>query len=193
MGFAGSGTRTKSKVLKVTMASVNLKSLIGMLDTASTPALTTAAGLCLCRTGYHVEVGHWLAKQLKGTQNEVAAILKFYGIDTSKIAGDAQKATDRLKTGNGRQPGLFQYVVDLARDAWLPGATNFASSQNCSDYLILPLVSERPLLQLTQQTSPGFSRINANVLARDLLTTLDEISETVRSTTPAGRKAAEAG
>ena len=172
------------------MASVNLKSLIGKLNTTCTRALEAAAGLCLSRTNYNVEVEHWLAKLLESTQNDVAAILKFYGINTSKIAADVQKAIDRLKTGNGSQPLLSQYVVDLAREAWLLGSIDFASSQTRSGYLILALVSERSLSQLTQQISPEFSRINPDALARDLPTILAESSETVTSTAPAGQKGA---
>ncbi len=170
------------------MASVNLKSLIGKLNTTCTRALEAAAGLCLSRTNYNVEVEHWLAKLLESTQNDVAAILKFYGINTSKIAADVQKAIDRLKTGNGSQPLLSQYVVDLAREAWLLGSIDFASSQTRSGYLFLALVSERSLSQLTQQISPEFSRINPDALVRDLPTILAESSETVTSTAPAGQK-----
>lgn len=172
------------------MASVNLKSLIGKLNTTCTRALEAAAGLCLSRTNYNVEVEHWLAKLLESTQNDVAAILKFYGINTSKIAADVQKAIDRLKTGNGSQPLLSQYVVDLAREAWLLGSIDFASSQTRSGYLILALVSERSLSQLTQQISSEFSRINPDALLRDLPTILAESSETVTSTAPAGQKGA---
>lgn len=105
------------------MVCVNLKSLIGMLNTSCTQALITAAGLCLSRNNYHVEAEHWLAKLLKSTQDEVTALLKSWGIDTSKLAADAQKTIERLrigrlKTGNSSRPWLLLNAVDLAPKAW---------------------------------------------------------------------------
>jgi len=43
---------------------VNLKSLIGKLNTQTRGALEAAAGLCLSRTHYDIEVEHYLMKLL---------------------------------------------------------------------------------------------------------------------------------
>ncbi len=43
---------------------VNLKSLIGKLNESTRNALEAAAGLCLSRTHYDVEIEHYLMKLL---------------------------------------------------------------------------------------------------------------------------------
>ena len=43
---------------------VNLKSLIGKLNHPARTALESAAGLCLSRTHYNIEIEHYLAKLL---------------------------------------------------------------------------------------------------------------------------------
>ena len=96
------------------MATVNLKSLIGKLNTTCTRTLEAAAGICLSRTNYNVEIEHWLLKLLEGTPNDILTILKFYSLSHAKISADITRAIDKLKTGNSSQPLLSQHIVDLA-------------------------------------------------------------------------------
>ena len=48
------------------MAGLDLKNLIGKLNSQCQRALEGAAGLCLSRTNYNVEIEHWLIKLLEG-------------------------------------------------------------------------------------------------------------------------------
>ena len=52
--------------------SVNLKSLIGRLNDTCRQALEGAAGLCLSRTNYDVEVEHVLLKLLEAPDTDLA-------------------------------------------------------------------------------------------------------------------------
>jgi len=53
--------------------SVDLRSLIGKLNDTTRSALEGAAGLCLSRTHYDVEVEHYLLKLLESTDADLAA------------------------------------------------------------------------------------------------------------------------
>ena len=59
--------------------STNLKALIEKLNDTTRQALEAAAGLCVARTHYDIEIEHYLLKALDGTDNDIAAILKHYG------------------------------------------------------------------------------------------------------------------
>ena len=52
--------------------SVNLKSLIGKLNDTTRDALEAAAGLCLSRTHYDIEIEHFLMKLLDATDTDFA-------------------------------------------------------------------------------------------------------------------------
>ena len=67
---------------------VNLRSLIGKLNQQTRNAVEAAAGLCLSRTHYDVEIEHFLLKLLDGTDNDFSAILRHYEIDRSRLARD---------------------------------------------------------------------------------------------------------
>ena len=81
---------------------INLKSLIGKLNDTTRGALEGAAGLCLSRTHYDIEIEHYLMKLLDQTDGDCAAILKHYGIDRSRLASELTRSLDRLKSGNAR-------------------------------------------------------------------------------------------
>ena len=92
------------------MVSVNLKSLVGKLNDTCRRTLEGAAGLCLSRTNYNVEIEHWLLKILEESHTDVDVILHHYGVDQSRLSADLTKVLDRLKTGNARPPALSPNV-----------------------------------------------------------------------------------
>ncbi|MEZ6032189.1 MAG: type VI secretion system ATPase TssH [Planctomycetaceae bacterium] len=180
------------------MATVNLKSLIGKLNTTCTRTLEAAAGICLSRTNYNVEIEHWLLKLLEGPPNDILTILKFYSLSHAKISADATRAIDKLKTGNSSQPLLSQHIVDLAREAWVLGSIDYAANQTRSGYLLLALLSDRSLSQSAGEISPELTKIHPETLARDLPTILAESPEVVAdfpkgSTTSGAKGAGPAG
>lgn len=169
------------------MATVNLKSLIGKLNTTCTRTLEAAAGICLSRTNYNVEIEHWLLKLLEGPPNDILTILKFYSLSHAKISADVTRAIDKLKTGNSSQPLLSQHIVDLAREAWVLGSIDYAANQTRSGYLLLALLSDRSLSQSAGEISSELTKIHPETLARDLPTILAESPEVVAEF-PAGSK-----
>ena len=80
--------------------SVSLKSLIGKLnDTCRNAA---AAGLCLTRTHYDVDIEHLFLKLCEAQDTDFQHLLRHYEIDPARLSRDLTRALDRLKTGNAR-------------------------------------------------------------------------------------------
>ncbi|MGV2335690.1 MAG UNVERIFIED_CONTAM: hypothetical protein LVR18_16760 [Planctomycetaceae bacterium] len=125
------------------MAALNLKSLVSKLNTTTTRALEAAAGLCLSRSNYNVEIEHWLSKILETARTDLHNVLRFAGIDPAKLASDCTRAIDRLRTGNASQPLLSASLVDLVREAWVLASVEFGSGQVSSAHLLLALLSDR--------------------------------------------------
>jgi len=98
--------------------SVNLKSLIGKLNDTCRNALEAAAGLCLTRTHYDVDVEHFFSKLLEVPDTDVQRVLRQYEVDQSKLSRDLTRALDRLKTGNARTPALAPRIPRLISEAW---------------------------------------------------------------------------
>ena len=81
---------------------VNLRSLISKFNPALRNTTEAAAGYCLSRTNYDVEIEHFLLKLLDSVDTDFAAIARHAELNTSRIAAALNHAIDRFKTGNGR-------------------------------------------------------------------------------------------
>src|SRR6185369_15407837 len=85
---------------------VNLKSLVGKLNTTCRRALEGAAGMCMSRSNYNVEIEHWLLKLLETGNIDLNKVFKHYNVDPSRVNKDLTKTLDKLRTGNARAPEL---------------------------------------------------------------------------------------
>ena len=88
------------------MITVDLRALVGKLNDACRRALEGAAGLCLSKTHYEVEIEHYLLKLLEQSDGDVAALLRHYEVNHARVTQELMRALDRLKTGNSRAPAL---------------------------------------------------------------------------------------
>ena len=120
------------------MSQINLKELVGKLNDTCRAALESAAGLCLSRTNYNIEIEHWLLKLLENDRAEFTIACKASGVDVSRLASDLTNAIDKFKTGNGRPPALSPNVVDLIREAWLFGSVDHGVAKIRSGHVLSP-------------------------------------------------------
>lgn len=159
------------------MVAVNLKSLVNRLNETCRRSLEAAAGLCLSRTNYNVEIEHWLLKLIETPGTDIAALLRYFEVDASRLTSDLTKAIDRLKTGNSRPPALSPHVVDLARDAWLVASIDCGAPRTRSGHLLCALLSDDSLALLAAEASSEFKKISAETLRRDLRDVTSSTSE----------------
>src|SRR5579862_6613171 len=102
--------------------SVNLKSLIGKLDDTTRGALEGAAGLCLARTHYDIEIEHFLTKLLDVPGSDAARIFHHFDLDPSRMQKDLERSLDKLKSGNARTPAISPSVLKMMTEAWTIGS-----------------------------------------------------------------------
>jgi len=156
---------------------MNLKSLIGKLNDSTRGALEAAAGLCLARTHYDIEVEHYLTKLLDSTDNDVAAIFKHFEIDTSRLSGELARALDKLKTGNARTPALSPTLMRMLIEAWTLGSIDYNAGQVRTGFTILALVTNDELVRLIRDISREFQKIQADSLRKDFAAIVGNSSE----------------
>lgn len=159
------------------MLNIDLQSLIGRLGPHCRSTLEGAVGLTLSRTHYNVEIEHWLVKLAEVGDNDMAAILRHFEIDSSRLLADLTKVLDRIKTGNSRSPALAPNVVKIIREAWVFASLQFNASAIRSGHLITALLSDDSLMVAARDASPLLGRINAETLKLSLPTIVAETSE----------------
>src|ERR1700675_1241872 len=132
---------------------LNLKALIGKLDHSARSALEGAAGLCLSRTHYDIEIEHYLAKLLDSTEDDFAKIAHHFGVDRSRLSTELNRSLDKLKSGNARTPALSPTILKMLTEAWTVGSIDFDAVQIRTGFTLLALVSNDELSRLTREIS----------------------------------------
>jgi len=147
---------------------VSLRSLIGKLDDTCRGALEAAAGLCLTRTHYDVDIEHLFVKLIEATDADVPRILRHYGVDQSRLSRDLTRALDRLKTGSARTPALSPRIPRLISDAWTLASVEFGAARVRSGHLLLALLASEDLGRLAREISPEVARVSVEDLQKRL-------------------------
>jgi type VI secretion system protein VasG len=168
---------------------MNLKSLIGKLNDSTRGALEAAAGLCLARTHYDIEVEHYLTKLLDSTDNDVAAIYKHFEIDTSRLTGELARALDKLKTGNARTPSLSPSLMRMLIEAWTIGSIDYNAGQVRTGFTILALATNDELVRIMRDVSREFQKIQADALRKDFASIVGNSSEEAQAAVAAAAAA----
>ncbi len=145
----------------------NLKGLIGKLNDTTRNTLEAAAGFCLARTHYDIEVEHFLLKLLDVTDSDLPRILKQFGVDKSRLTGDLTRSLDKLKSGNARTPAFSPTLTDMLSEAWTIGSIDFGSAQVRTGFCILAIASSGDLSRLIREVTREFQKISAEALHKD--------------------------
>ncbi len=175
--------------------SVNLRGLIGKLNPATRGHVEAAAGLCLSRTHYDVEIEHFLMKALDNADGDMAAILKHYGVNRSRLADDLARGLDRLKSGNARTPRLSPQLVKMLREAWVLGSVDYGAPRVRSGHCLLAMLANEELARVAGDISGEFGKVPLDALRKDFVTITApsaEAVEEVAQDSGAGESAAAA-
>lgn len=164
------------------MAERSLKALVGKLNRICRRSLEQASGRCLSQTNYNVEIEHWLLTLIELPHTDVAALLRYYEVDTSRLTADLTRAIDQLKRGSSRVPTLSPEVQGLIEQALLVAELQYSAPRIRSGHLLFALLSDRPLARIARQASPEFEKISVDSLRKEFLDIVAETGEAKEET-----------
>ena len=165
---------------------LNLKSLIGKLNDTARGALEGAAGLCLSRTHYDIEIEHVLMKLLDVQDCDATRIFRQFGIDTSKLSKELTRSLDKLKSGNARTPAISPSVLKMMTEAWTVGSIDFNAPHIRTGHLILAILTNDDLARIMRDVSKELQKIPAESLRKDFLSIVAMSRENEQTTDDAG-------
>ena len=173
----------------------NLRSIVAKLNDTMRGTLDGAAGLCVARTHYDVEIEHFLTKLLDAGGTDFAGIVQHFGVDKARLAGELSRSLDKLKTGNARTPAFSPSLYRMLREAWTTGSLEFGAGQVRSGTAILALVADDELSRLVLGVSKEFGKIEPEALRKILPAILADSREATADAeaTPASAGGAAGG
>jgi len=174
------------------MMSVNLKALIGKLNASARKALEDAAGLCVSRTHFNVELEHFLAKLTEQTDGDLFRIARHYGLDLARLRSDLDQALDGFRTGNARTPAFSPALADMFTAAWTTGTLDYGAAQIRTGFALLALLTDETLQRQVRDISREFDKIKVEELKKSFEDIVDGSPEDFE-TASAGTAAAPGG
>jgi type VI secretion system protein VasG len=146
---------------------VNLRSLIGKLNDTVRGALEGAAGLCLSRTHYDIEIEHFLLKLLDAQDSDLSRIVQHFGIDKSRFTKELNQSLDQLKRGNSRNPVFSPSLVKTLTTAWTIGSVDHHAQQVRSGFIVLALVGDEELARIAREFSRELALVQPEALKQE--------------------------
>jgi type VI secretion system protein VasG len=146
---------------------VNLRALVSRFDDAVRMAMEGAAGQCVTRAHYEVEIEHFLARAIAIENSDIALILDHYGISRPRLEAELNTALDRLKTGNARGPAFSPALIRMFSAAWSIATLDFGAQQIRTGHALLALLSEESLVRLLRDTSGELRKLSADALKNE--------------------------
>lgn len=137
----------------------NIKSLVEKLSDQSRSALEGAAGLCLSKTNYDVDVEHLLLKIIEISDSDIEQIIKHYKLNRSAIIKELTYSLDKLKTGNARTPSLSPQLIKLLQTGWLIASIDYKGNCIRTGHLLISLLRDEELGRLVREISPTIYKI----------------------------------
>src|SRR5262249_34278387 len=154
------------------MAGIPAKSLIGKLNATCRRGMEAAAGLCVSRTHFHVEIEHWLLKLIETPGTDLPIVLRHYNSDVNRVKRELNVALDQFKTGNGRGPDLSFEILDAIREAWVLASLEYGANRVRSAHLLTAILNDRSLGTRIKAAAPELNKLNAEQLQKELGTLL---------------------
>ena len=150
------------------MPKLDLKSLIGKLNSTCRSALESAAGLCLSQTHYEVDLEHFFIKLLEISDTDIQKIIRHFEINEARLVSDLTRAMEGFKTGNARTPALSPRIPKMIQDAWLVASIDFQASGIRSGHILLSLMSSDEMARMLISSSEEFKKISVETLSEHL-------------------------
>ena len=138
----------------------SLKTLISKLNDTCRQAAERAAGLCMARGNYEVDLEHLLLALLEENGCDLHCILRRCAISPTGVERELHAEIDRFKTGNGRTPVFSAHLPKLFEQAWLIASLDARLPRIRSGHLLLALLTAPDLAQLAQSTGTSQRRLS---------------------------------
>lgn len=150
------------------MINVDLSPLIGKLDSYTLSNLESAAGFCLSRTHFNVELEHWFLKLFENPDSNLSLILSAYKVNPAKLVQELALSLEQLRTGNSRRPDLAPALSDLLHYAWLLASVEVNHQKIGSPHLLGALLLSPDLRRPFLDSCPSLEAIPGEAI-RDFL------------------------
>ncbi|PML77382.1 type VI secretion system ATPase TssH [Enterovibrio norvegicus] len=124
------------------MINIELQNLVRRLAPGVKSSLEAAAGDCMGRTHYAVELEHWFYELIKDSTLGWHAAVNQSNASKSTLLEQLDQKLSSYARGNDAAPSLSPALIELLKDAWLLASLN-QSQASVNDFHLLLVLQQR--------------------------------------------------
>ncbi|MHA7776843.1 type VI secretion system ATPase TssH [Roseibium sp. M-1] len=174
------------------MIDLDLRRLIGRLNTYSRRSLEAAAGLAVTRGHFEVTIEHLLHVFAEDSQHDLQSACRQFEIDPAPLKKALDSVLESLKRGNQGRPAFSPLLIEWISDAWLVSSVELDLDQVRSGSLLATVFAKPNRFGddrwLAVLNAMSFTELKKNF--RDIAAQSEETTAGF-STRPAGEAPAE--
>ena len=150
------------------MAEIKRTALFGRLGELAYKAMESATVLCKMRGNPYVELVHWIQQVLQLPDSDIHRIIKYAGLDPSRIAADLTASLDKLPRGATAISDFSPHLEEAVERGWLYASLLYSEPRVRSGHMILGMLKTPGLRNVFTGISREFAKLKADDLSDDL-------------------------
>jgi type VI secretion system protein VasG len=147
------------------MAEIKRTALFGKLNPLAYKAMESATVLCKMRGNPYVELVHWLQQVLQTPDSDFHRLIKYAGLDPSRVAGDVTASLDKLPRGATAISDFSPHLEEAVERGWLYASLLYSEQRVRTGHMILGLIKTRGLRNVFTGISSEFAKFKDDELS----------------------------
>ncbi|OAI14132.1 ClpV1 family T6SS ATPase [Methylomonas koyamae] len=146
------------------MAEISGAKTFGKLNRVCYKALEGAMRLCKLRGNRSAELVHWVDQLVNTQDSDLHRIVKYFELDTTKLAKDLIESLDQLPRGASTISDVSSHIQETAKQGWVYSTLMFGESSVRSGHLVVGILKTRDLENQFFRISREFEKIKPDAL-----------------------------
>src|ERR1700751_3738479 len=149
------------------MAEIKRSILFGKLNPIAYKAVESATIFCKLRGNPYVELVHWFYQVFQLNDSDQHRILKFFELNSARLAADMTTALDKLRRGATSVSDFSPHLEEAVERGWVFGSFLFGDSQVRTGHIVVGLLKTSSLRNVFLNISKEFAKIKLEALTDD--------------------------
>ncbi|HEY2122902.1 MAG TPA: type VI secretion system ATPase TssH [Chthoniobacterales bacterium] len=146
------------------MAEIKRAILFGKLNPIAYKAVESATILCKIRGNPYVELVHWLNQIFQSADSDLHKIIKYFELNSSRLATDLTAALDKLPRGATSISDFSPHLEEAVERGWVYGSLLFGENRVRTGHLVVALLKTPTLRNVFLSLSKEFANIKLETL-----------------------------
>src|SRR6202030_306042 len=146
------------------MSEIKRSILFGKLNPIGYKAVESATIFCKMRGNPYVELVHWFNQIFQAADSDLHRIIKYFGLNASRLATDLTTALDKLPRGATSISDFSPHLENAIERGWVFGSLLFGEDRVRTGHVVVALLKTPDLRNIFLNLSKEFSNIKLEQL-----------------------------